>query len=33
MTVKASTNATRVLDARKAAYGLRTFGPANLVED
>ena len=25
MTGRASTNATRVLDARKAAYGLRTF--------
>lgn len=33
MTAKATTNATRVLDAREAAYALRTFAAADLVED
>ena len=33
MTAKATTNATRVLDARKAAYSLRTFAAADFTAE
>lgn len=33
MTAKATTNATRVLDARKAAYALRTFAAADFTAE
>jgi Cys-tRNA(Pro)/Cys-tRNA(Cys) deacylase len=33
MTAKATTNATRVLDARKAIYGLRTFAAADFTAE
>ena len=33
MTAKATTNATRVLDARKAAYGTRTFAAAEFTAE
>lgn len=33
MTAKATTNATRVLDARKAVYGLRTFAAADFTAE
>jgi Cys-tRNA(Pro)/Cys-tRNA(Cys) deacylase len=33
MTAKATTNATRVLDARKAVYGTRTFAAADFTAE